>query len=1627
MATGVGSEVVQQLSANRMQAQLQQLLTGLTETRSALGVSPQQPVWDQATVAIPSQHDASSQQASAAQASVGGAGAEHIARRLPQLPQGPEVAQDGSNSSAADAPPSQHPAAATSSGDTASRMEAQLPDPPAAGPPPESSAVHSRGNSGPETAAPMFQLPPPRLLASAVVQEDPRVGAAAEVPPHSPQRGIETCPAERGDAARLGAAPAWETAPDLHAAGGAPRTAHAAKPEGQVSVRVLSPRQPDSSERTDSVRDVAVQQDACQNIKAHPTQAEADQDDSRGSVPTHLTAGEDLDPSKDTHSVDVGGPSCLQLLQLAGEPTVARTPSNDTATIDIVGSATLGSAQEGAANCTLCIAFHADTASIDIIGSGVSRTLRQGASGCDAAQAGKTQVAGTCSNSEAAAVLAISIAPSQDSGKRKIGDDLQREHPAAATSEAGRQVKAASARKRPCGTQQGASSKQPKLQRTLKELDVDPSSSLALSGSEWLPAQPAKTRQQVRASQPIRNLRGRQILIPGISCAAADCKARAISGLPYALIPPPGIAPAAHKQHAQARKASACAQRAAEAMPDHGLDDGEAMQQQPVCEHQANEAAQLQSNALPAVQAERPSPPQTEPQKGSRELHSLLTTALASPGHQAGSASLHRQLASRTRAQSAPQPRTSRVPINEIQRASANELAKSLEAAAAVSQRDACSAPLRLQAPGTARPQAMSRHSTSPKPLSLRKDRKPNRELAGLLHAAAEVPPKDISSAPLYRGATRRAMAQSKFKPGLKGSAPSRMQARPEAPQKPKPKPMRGFRELAALHDGLVAQAAKHPRRRASVTPQQAETACPRPVPTNQAPAVAGQDSTPDRGPSGSRERQWAASGQPMGQLDRRATHRQTRRAGQLAAVQGRSNAQCTRGQDFSLGMHAPTGSSGRQILSSSKPRVHQTGKKESVGKAALAGQTKRHRPGHVMRGREQPARRLGHPVQASRVKGIPQEAGTAPARIARGTAAHAARASAASHTKAADSARGSAPRHAVPKRSGLAVKRTARQAPRATARTLAGLPHGQFKAAENLSSVADQGSGVPQRLDEAALRRSQRAAAGLRFRQTIKRAKDPLRAARAEAQQSKAAQGALLKQKAQGRSGQAEQPLGAAPTQEAAPLESGAGSCRGASGRPMRRASLGVQRLLDAYRLPWNALKPTTEKQPPQSVAGTLPSKRARLDQLPEDIEPHHKDAAVGSTPGRESEKAAELQAASTPSLVQGAGFPSTNAPRSPARSSMQHGWNLPAPEWHVIAPVRPQQVFSAPGLMQPLQIHSGAAASRHAAYVASRGNKAAPGIANPARTVLQEYSGIVKRARNQRTGTPGQKTSAQGRAKLPKQMRQATWAAAQGQHVIAPERSQPAGKRPRSNLAGRPSLPSQAEAYSGRENVAKAHTNATTPQSKASQNHTCRSCSPNRDAQNSSLLTERIESTRHVLHTTHEDSEYSAPTLGRGEGATQCAGVAGHCAKGQGTHTVAGTSGGRCRELPSGARQVSPHDAPSLCEINSSPLRAPDVLSSACPETRKSPRTPSLRCLAGVQCGGCRKPCPALFPQTALLWASDAHARFSVLPGGVQGAGGSSQRAAAGQPRGGAHGGAQLRRPAAVLGPGRHSQALP
>ena len=1411
---GVGSEIVQRLSTARMQAQVQRLLTGLTETRSAPEPSTQQPACDQDTIASPARHN-SSQQACAAQASSEGA-SEEIARRLPQLPQEPEVAQDGPVAA-------EHPAASKFPGDTASIVEAQCPNPMAAGPPPERSAAHSKSIRSHKTAGPRFQLLPFRLLASAGVEEAPLLGAVARISPMPLRRGQAARPAECGDAARPGSAPAQCKALCLPPASAAPCIADALQPDGQPFVRVLPSEQPDPSERVDSVRDVAVQQLACQNPQAHPPQAEANQDGGHSGVPKRLIAGENPNPSKDTQSIDVGGSSCLQPLQQAFEAPVARSSKNDTAIVDIMRSCTLGSAPEVAAHCTPGSASHGDTVSVDITGSGFAKALPQVASHCVAACAGEARIIGPCNDSEAgaAAVPAVTTVPVEKYNKRNTDNNPQQGHPAAATSEAGRQVGAASARKRPCSTQQGASGRQIRLQRTLRELDVDPSSSLALSGSEWLPAKWAKTRQQARASQPTRNLRGRQIPLPGIPC----------SGLPFDLVQPPGIAPAAEEQHAQAWMAAACAQELAEAMPERGLEEREATQQQPLFERQTHEDIYIKSTALPAVQAQRPLPPQTEPQKGSRELHSLFTIALATPGHQAGDASLYRQLTGRTRAQSAPQPTASEVPVDERQKASAKELAMLLEAAAAVSPRDARSAPLNLQAPGRTRAQSTFRHSTSQKPLSLRKDRKPNRELAALLHAAAEVPPKHVSSAPLYLGATRRAVAQSTLKPGVKEIAPGRAQAQPEAP--PKPKPMRGVRELAALHNGLFTQAANHPRRGAPVMRQQAETASLKPVPINAVPAAAGQDSTPDREPSGSRERQWAASGQPMGQLDRRAAHMQTRRAGQVAAVQGRSIAQCTRRQNTSLGMHAPTGSSVRQILGSRKPRVKQTARKQSVGKAALAGQTKYHRHGHVMRGGKQPAERLGHPVQASPVKVASQKAGRAPAGIARSTAVKAAWASAAAHAKVGNSAGGSTPRHAAPKRGGLAVKRAPKQAPRATARTLAGAPHRYCDAAEGLSSVASQGPGVPQRLDEAALRRSARAAAGERFRQTLERAKDPLRAARAEVQQTRAAQEDLLGQNALGRSGRAGQPRVAAPTQEAAPLESGAGSCREASRRPMRRASLGIQHLVDAYRLPWNAPEPTTGKRPRQSVDGTEPSKRACSDQLPERAEAHHRSAALGSTPGSVSEKAATLQAAGTPSMVQGASVPSTRAPRSPARTSMQQGWSLPAPERPVVAPVRPQQVFSVRRLRQPLQINSGAATSRHAAHAASTGSRAAPGnAAEPAaRIVLQEFSGIVKRARTQRAGPPGQRAAAQGRAKLPKQMRRIPGAAAQGLHVLA---HQPAGKKAHSNLADRPSLPSQAETPRSRANMANGCTAATSPQSKASQHNTCSSWNPQKDALN-------------------------------------------------------------------------------------------------------------------------------------------------------------------------------------------------
>ena len=918
---------------------------------------------------------------------------------------------------------------------------------------------------------------------------------------------------------------------------------------------------------------------------------------------------------------------------------------------------------------------------------------------------------------------APACAPSHALGERLDGAEAQQDKQAA-KREAGQQSAAACTGKRPRGAQQGASSKQLKLQRTLRELDVDPSSSsLTLSASEWLSAQPVKTRQQALAGQQLRKLRGRQIPVPGRASSAAGSKGRAGSGVLAASSPPPSIALAERGQHTQAKDATAGAQEIAEAAAEHASGDEEAVQQQSVSEYQARKTVNFQEPAQPAEQA---APPHMEPQKGSRELNSLLSSALAMPGHQASSLPLRRQSAGKTRADSAPQPGTSEAPVSKRKKASTGELAKLLEAAAKVAPKDASSAPLHLQAQGRTRAQSTPKHSASEKPLSPRQDRKPNRELARLLHAAAEVAPKDASSAPLCLGATRTAKIRSQQQASMEVIVPAPVQAQAEASPWPKPKSMRGLRELAALHNGLFRQAPSQPRRRHAVKLQQAETAGQGPVLTNLVPAAAEKADEAKTKPPSSRERQWAASGQPTGQPGSRAAHRQTRRAGQLAAVQGGGIAKRTRQRDRSLGGHALMASSGRQT--SSKPHVKQTARKQTGGKPVL----------------------IAH---------------------------------------------------------------------KAVARKLATGPLKHCGTAEGQGSVASQGAGDPQLPNEAAARRSKRAAAGGRLRQVLKRVKNPIQAARAELMQSRAAQVNLLRQRTPGRA--ALRPM---PIEKTLSPSSGTASIWGASQRRSREASRGVQRLVDAYKLPWNALRSSAGgKRPQQSVDSARPSKRLRSDQQPDRAEMQHRSAAAAPMPGRVFEM---------PSMEQGSGVPVVHAPGLPAMPSMQHSWSLPAPQVDTDRFLRPQQAFTVIGLSvpEPLPRSPGPAAVRHAAYAARGGGTAAPCIAaaDAARSLLRERSGVLQRSKTQRAAgasmpdNSGQDAPAPGRPGAPKQMRQTT-GPGRGMHVPAHVHSQPAGDRPHSKRAqaGQPSTLPQAGAPNSACKAAETHTDATSPQGKASQNY--------------------------------------------------------------------------------------------------------------------------------------------------------------------------------------------------------------
>ena len=1282
--------MAQQLSADRLQSQVQQLLTGLAKAKSGPDASIQQTAEDHA----------SSQQASAAQAGNEGTSVEQNATRLPQPLPVAEFSQGGLNSSAQGAASSQQVAAAPASA-AAEAMSAegvaQLPVPLAAALPPGWTVLHSQINPGRHAAATPFQLPPPRLPAH------------AQVPPAG---------------------------------------------------------RPGSSESLYNVGDAPVQQAACLIIPAGLPQPIADQD---GRVVTaDLACREGLSPSVDTHSIDVGGLSCLQPLQQAAEASAAgASRTAETASVDIVGSCALVHAPALAAERPPGSISCAGTASISIIGSAVHRALPQSADEDEPAESDPVQAVSTGCNSAGVQDAAPACPPSEASGERINGATAQQQKQAA-KREAGQPSAAACIGKRPRDEQEGAPGKQLKLLRTLRELDVDPSSSLTLSASDWLPPQPGKTWQQALNGQQLRKLRGRQIPVPGVAAAAAGSEGHAGSRLVAASSPPPGIAPAEHEQHAQAYNASAGAQDTAEAAAEHTSGDGEAAQQQSISEAEASEPAApiCQSSVQPAQPAEESAPPHAEPCKGSRELYSLLSSALATPGQQASSVPLCRQLTGKTRAQSAPQPEASNAPANKRKKASTGELAKLLEAAAKVAPRDASSAPLHLQAHGRTRAQSTPKRSASDELFSPRKDRKPNRELARLLHAAADVPPKDASSAPLYLGATRRANAGSQQKPSLEVNAPAPVQAQAEAPSRPKPMPksMRGFRELAALHDGLLVQAPSQPRRRHAVKLEQAETAGQGPLPTALVPAGAEQANKAKRKPSGGRERRWAASGQPIGQLGRRAA--QTRRAGQLAAVQSGGIAKRTRQRDLSLAGPATMASSGQQT--SSKPHVKQTARKQTGNPALIA--------------------------QASPVKLTARKASRASAKAVRASAA-------------------------APSKVHKGIARVAARG-----------PHMHGGTAEGQGSVTSQGAGDPKEPNEAAARRSKRTAAGGRLRQVLKRVKNPIQAAKAELMQSRAARVNLLRQKVPGRPAQPQQPLRPLPQEEGQSPSSGTACNWGGSQRPRREASLGVQRLVEAYKLPWNIPESSAGKRPHHSVGSAWPHKKARSDPLPGRAKAQHRSAAVGSRPGWGTETAAQLLGHSIPSMEQGSGVPAVQAPGSPAMP----GWSLPAPQVDPHRLLRPQQAFTVvrPSEPEPLPRHLGAIAFKHAAYVASRGGTAAPRVAaaDGAWSPQEERLGVIQRARSQRAARasmpsrPGQQAPVPGQPMAPKHMRQ-TAGPARGMHVPAHARSQPAGDRPHSKTAraGQPSALPQAGAPGGGCKAAQPETDAISPQGKASQNHIC------------------------------------------------------------------------------------------------------------------------------------------------------------------------------------------------------------
>jgi len=640
----------------------------------------------------------------------------------------------------------------------------QLPEPVIAGFPAAKSAAHNNRSASREPA-PFFQLPMVMQPAPAQEKEVHAYVRAARVSSRSFLRGLRTSAENLHVAVRSGTTPAQQIMQVMPPVRVPPPIQHAFQPQAAGNAELLQEEQHDDRQPGAQDSDLLAQQDERQSDQANLACVGTDQNGTH--MPAARLAVIDA-PGHDTISGDACRPSRYIPPHQVAEGLPVRLTSMDTESIDITGSSIPAPSAQAAGGLAGLQPFN-DTLPDDIRGTS---TPTPSPSSATYATAVNVNIAASAEHAQQGPVTAHIESSRTDSAPGCVagpGVKITPEHRKGTYFgcaskqqvqqedglEAGQLSGTKRACKRPRGTQQAATEKGAKLRKIFRELDAEPSSSVMLSGSLWLPPNAATTRQQARASQPVRKLRGRLILIP----SRISAKQHAGPELQEALTSPPEVEASAqkrsaqeHKGNASVRAAAADARETAGDMAEHGqngsLEGGhqalphtEGVQQPNVSAPGAEQPASLDTSQ-PAKHPKQQASWSPHRQKGNRELHRLLTAATAVPQKHMDSAPLLIEQTGRTRG------------LCRGQEKPAGEVPALVRGAANTQPAQVRSAPV-LQAAG--------RVSTPKSPLSLAEE-KPSRELARLLHAATEVQPKDVSSAPLHLQATGRTRAESHLK-----------------------------------------------------------------------------------------------------------------------------------------------------------------------------------------------------------------------------------------------------------------------------------------------------------------------------------------------------------------------------------------------------------------------------------------------------------------------------------------------------------------------------------------------------------------------------------------------------------------------------------------------------------------------------------------------------------------------------------------------------------------------------------------------------------------------------------------------------------------------------------------------